>query len=70
MISKTFFDDHEKRVKKIAVVGLGYVGIPLFVSLAEYFDILGFDINQKKINNIKNKDNIEDFIDEDNFCSG
>ena len=28
---------------KIAVVGLGYVGLPLAVHLADYFDVVGFD---------------------------
>lgn len=35
--------------KKLAVVGLGYVGLPLAVSLAEHFDVIGFDRNEKKI---------------------
>ena len=29
---------------KIAVVGLGYVGLPLAVHLAAYFDVVGFDL--------------------------
>ncbi|MHB8763239.1 MAG: nucleotide sugar dehydrogenase [Deferrisomatales bacterium] len=33
----------------LAVVGLGYVGLPLAVAFGKKFPILGFDINQKKI---------------------
>lgn len=33
----------------IAVVGLGYVGLPLAVSFADKFDVIGYDINQKRI---------------------
>lgn len=34
---------------KIAVVGLGYVGLPLAVEFAKYYPTLGFDINTKRI---------------------
>ena len=34
---------------RIAVVGLGYVGLPLAVQLATKYDVLGFDINQRRI---------------------
>jgi UDP-N-acetyl-D-glucosamine/UDP-N-acetyl-D-galactosamine dehydrogenase len=34
---------------KIAVIGLGYVGLPLAVALAKHFTVLGFDIDQKRI---------------------
>lgn len=39
---------------KIAVVGLGYVGLPLAVELAKYFDVIGFDINNDRINSFQN----------------
>ena len=38
---------------KIAVVGLGYVGLPLAVSLAKHFSVIGFDIENKKIDSLK-----------------
>ncbi len=34
---------------KVAVVGLGYVGLPLAVSLAHKFSVLGFDIQEKRV---------------------
>ncbi|MGD9200666.1 MAG: nucleotide sugar dehydrogenase [Chitinispirillia bacterium] len=37
-------------INTIAVVGLGYVGLPLAVELAKYFTTIGFDINKKRIN--------------------
>ena len=37
------------RQAKIAVVGLGYVGMPLAVAFAEKYDVVGFDINRQKI---------------------
>ena len=34
---------------KLAVVGLGYVGMPLAVAFAKKFDVIGFDVNPEKI---------------------
>lgn len=41
--------------KKIAVIGLGYVGLPLAVEMAKKFQVVGFDINIKRIDELKNK---------------
>jgi UDP-N-acetyl-D-galactosamine dehydrogenase len=38
--------------KKITVVGLGYVGLPLAVEFAKKFLVVGFDINQKRIDEL------------------
>ena len=40
--------------EKIVVVGLGYVGLPLSVLLNKKFNVIGFDINSKRINELKN----------------
>lgn len=39
----------------VCVVGLGYVGLPLAIELAKYYNVTGFDINQKRINSLLNK---------------
>ena len=39
--------------KKISVIGLGYVGLPLAVEFSKKFEVIGFDVNKKKINNLK-----------------
>ncbi|KAA0259004.1 nucleotide sugar dehydrogenase [Deferribacter autotrophicus] len=39
---------------RIAVVGLGYVGLPLAVSFAKEFDVIGFDIKKERIEELKN----------------
>ena len=36
----------------IAIVGLGYVGLPLAIEFAKKFPVLGFDINKKKSSGI------------------
>jgi UDP-N-acetyl-D-galactosamine dehydrogenase len=38
---------------KIAVIGLGYVGLPLTVELSNIFKVVGFDIKIKRINDLK-----------------
>lgn len=39
--------------EKIAVIGLGYVGLPLVVELAKQkFDVVGFDINQTRVDEL------------------
>ncbi|WP_430790427.1 nucleotide sugar dehydrogenase [Virgibacillus flavescens] len=43
---KKIFDKHEK----ISVVGLGYVGMPIAVAFANKVDVIGFDLNESKIN--------------------
>lgn len=37
---------------KVAVIGLGYVGLPLAVEFGKKFSTLGFDINQQRINDL------------------
>ncbi len=39
--------------KKIAVIGLGYVGLPLAVEFGKTRDTVGFDINKKRIRELK-----------------
>lgn len=38
---------------KIAVIGLGYVGLPLMVEFAKKYPTLGFDINSERINQLR-----------------
>ncbi|MCW9010630.1 MULTISPECIES: Vi polysaccharide biosynthesis UDP-N-acetylglucosamine C-6 dehydrogenase TviB [Marinobacter] len=40
-------------MKKIAVVGLGYVGLPLAAAFGEKREVVGFDINTKRIAELK-----------------
>ena len=39
--------------KNIVVIGLGYVGLPLAVKLSSAFDIIGYDISDQRINELK-----------------
>ena len=51
-------------MKKIfpCIIGLGYVGLPVFISLKKKFNIVGYDINKSRINDLKNlKDTNNEF---------
>jgi len=39
--------------KKIAVIGLGYVGLPLAVEFGKIFETVGFDVNGKRVEELK-----------------
>lgn len=40
--------------EKLALVGLGYVGMPIAVEFAKHIEVIGFDINEKRVNEYKN----------------
>lgn len=39
--------------KKLAVIGLGYVGLPIALEFAKKISVIGFDINQKRVDMMK-----------------
>lgn len=41
------------QVKKIAVIGQGYVGLPLAIAFSDFFPVIGFDINKTRIEELK-----------------
>ncbi len=48
-------------MKKIAVIGLGYVGLPLAVEFAKFRHVVGFDINEKRLSELrKGEDNTKE----------
>ncbi len=38
---------------KIAIIGIGYVGLPLLIKLSKFYKVLGFDIDQSRISELK-----------------
>ncbi|MCV9388476.1 nucleotide sugar dehydrogenase [Reichenbachiella ulvae] len=38
---------------KVGIIGLGYVGLPLAIAAAEKYSVIGFDINTKRIEELK-----------------
>ncbi|MDT9302516.1 MAG: nucleotide sugar dehydrogenase [Limnospira sp. PMC 1281.21] len=63
---------------KIAVIGLGYVGLPLAVEFSQKFPTLGFDISQTRVDELNrgfdhtlevDKDYLASVISETGFCA-
>lgn len=47
----------------IAVIGLGYVGLPLAVAFSEHFQVIGYDHNSNRIEQLQNCEDITGEID-------
>ena len=45
---------NKRQARSIAVVGLGYVGLPIAVAFGKIGQVVGFDINKKKIEELQN----------------
>ena len=50
---KNIFEELKNKSTKLAIVGLGYVGLPLAHAFAKHFDVVGFDVNTAKVDLIK-----------------
>ena len=50
----TIYDGLIKGTEKLALVGLGYVGMPIAVEFAKHISVIGFDINEKRVNEYAN----------------
>ena len=42
----------DKNIFSIAIIGLGYVGLPLAIEFAKKYNVLGFDINQNRVDEL------------------
>ena len=43
-----------KKKPIIAIIGLGYIGLPLAVAFATKYKVIGFDINLKRVTELQN----------------
>jgi UDP-N-acetyl-D-glucosamine/UDP-N-acetyl-D-galactosamine dehydrogenase len=48
---------------RIAVLGMGYVGLPLAVEFSKHFQVTGYDINAEKVGVIRSGVNPTDEVD-------
>jgi UDP-N-acetyl-D-glucosamine/UDP-N-acetyl-D-galactosamine dehydrogenase len=48
------YDKLVKKEAKLAVIGLGYVGLPIALEFAKKIKVIGFDINAKRVEMMKN----------------
>ena len=53
MCTGTISQDLLSKRKKIALVGLGYVGLPIAMELAKHLSVIGFDINKKRLEKLR-----------------
>ncbi|KJD34099.1 UDP-N-acetyl-D-galactosamine dehydrogenase [Tamlana nanhaiensis] len=51
----------------IAIIGLGYVGLPLAVEFAKKYKVVGFDISENRINALKNANDSTLEVEESNL---
>lgn len=49
-----YYDILDKKAK-VAVIGLGYVGLPIALAFAKKISVIGFDINEKRVEMMRNK---------------
>lgn len=50
----SIYNKLKNKKTKIAVIGLGYVGLPIALEFAKSMQVVGFDINQKRVDMMKN----------------
>ena len=43
---------------KICIIGLGYVGLPLAVEFSKKFPVIGFDINSRRVEELRNGEDV------------
>ncbi len=58
-------DELKAKKSPVCIVGLGYVGLPLAVSFARKFKVIGFDIREKRIDELKKNIDITGEIPEE-----
>ena len=56
-------------MKKIAVIGLGYVGLPLTLAFAKKYSTVGFDLNSKRISELNSGTDITKEVHPDELIS-
>jgi len=55
--------------KKIALIGLGYVGLPLAVEFGKKFEVIGFDISKDRIDLLKKNEDLNLEINKNEFAT-
>lgn len=61
------FDSLKNKEKKIGVIGLGYVGLPIALELAKKASVIGFDINESRVELMRNSIDPSEELDSKDF---
>ncbi|MBP6575116.1 MAG: nucleotide sugar dehydrogenase, partial [Flavobacteriales bacterium] len=56
-----------KKEAKLAVIGLGYVGLPIALAFARKIKVVGFDINQKRVDMMRRGEDPSDELVAEDF---
>ncbi|HYK45907.1 MAG TPA: nucleotide sugar dehydrogenase, partial [Parafilimonas sp.] len=48
-------DELQNKKTKLAVIGLGYVGLPVALYFSKKISVIGFDINERRIRSLRDK---------------
>ncbi|CCH51608.1 nucleotide sugar dehydrogenase [Fibrisoma limi BUZ 3] len=62
------YEELLQKQKRIAVVGLGYVGLPIALEFARHFRVIGFDINADRIAMMKQGEDPSRELESAMFC--
>lgn len=54
-MSNSIYNDLIAKEETLAVVGLGYVGLPIALAFAKKINVVGFDINEERVEMMRNK---------------
>lgn len=66
-MSNSKYDKIVKGEEKIAVIGLGYVGLPIALEFARIVKVIGFDINAERVDMMKNNQDPSKELDSSEF---
>ena len=66
-MSNLIYDRLVSKDAKLAVIGLGYVGLPIALEFAKKIKVVGFDINQARVDLMKNKIDPSNELDKEAF---
>ena len=59
------FEKLQEKKEKISVIGLGYVGLPLAIEFAKKYDVVGYDINEEKLDMYRKGVDVTDEVGDD-----
>lgn len=63
----SIYSDLIDKKKRIAVVGLGYVGLPIALELAKSMSVIGFDINETQLKRLQQHEDPNHELDNNQF---
>jgi len=61
------FERLKKKEAKLAVIGLGYVGLPIALAFARKLKVVGFDINQQRVDMMRRGEDPSDELSKEDF---